>query len=78
VHDHDTRGRINNEIYVPPQTLGFSQQNLHSNVARLYKRLPVSIRVEPRFPQFVMLLKKSVYDHKFYDENECFWYMENL
>jgi len=25
VHDHDTRGRINNEIYVLPQTLEFSQ-----------------------------------------------------
>jgi len=60
VDNHDTRGRINNEIYVPPQTLGFSQQNPHSNVARLYNRLPVSIRVEPRFPQFVNLLKKFV------------------
>jgi len=59
-------------------TLGFSQQNPHSSVARLYNRLPVSIRVEPRFPQFFQLLKKFVYDHKFYDENEYFTYMGNL
>jgi len=44
----------------------------------LYNRLPVSIRVEPRFPQFVKLLKKFVYDNKFYDENEYFLFMGNL
>jgi len=41
-------------------------------------RSTVSIRVKFRFLQQVKLLKKFVYDHKFYHEDEYLMYMENL
>jgi len=49
----------------------------HVANARRFNQSPLVAR-RIQFPQFVKLLKKFVYDHKFYDENEYFMYMENL
>jgi len=43
-------------------------QNPYSCVARLYNRLPVSIRVEHNYSRFVKTLKAFIKSHKFHAE----------
>ena len=76
VHGHKTRRMP--DLYIAPQKLLISQQNPYSSAANLYDPLPVSLRLEPRYGQFVSALKEFLYLKIFYDSGEFMSYVQNL
>lgn len=76
VHQYATRGKC--DLYLPVQTAAICRQNPLICASRLYNELPVSIRVEWRFPRFVTLMKEFVHRHNFYDEQEFFSLQNSL
>ncbi|XP_059480862.1 uncharacterized protein LOC132199839 [Neocloeon triangulifer] len=76
VHDHQTRAKC--DLYVPAQALLISNQNPLTCMSSLYNKLPVSVRLEPRYKGFETSLRRFVHVHKFYDRKEFFQFMNAL